>query len=141
MYQPLSQQAAALKSLSRGQHYTPERTLDTSALSSKGSQPKSRASTTPLQRLGQQALRKTRSHLGSDVPVSQQQHLVVEGDESTQIIPHPAATNAINSSTLKGSEDLIVPSSEDENESEGVEDTIGGSQAQLDLAKFAFTPK
>jgi len=141
MYQPLSQQAAALKSLSRGQHYTPERTLDTLVLGSKGSQPKSRASTTPLQRLGQQALRKTRSHLGSDVPVSQQQHLVVEGDESTQIIPHPAATNAINSSTIKGSEDLIVPSSEDENESEGVEDTVGGSHAQLDLAKFAFTPK
>jgi exonuclease-1 len=141
MYQPLSRQAAALKSLSQGQHYTHERTLDTPALGSKGLQPKSTASTTPLQRLGQQALRKTRSHLGSDVPVSQRQHPVVEGGESAQIITHPAALNTVDSSTLKGSEDLIVPSSEDENESEGVEDTIGGSQAQLDLAKFAFTPK
>jgi hypothetical protein len=141
MYQPSSRQAAALKSLSRGQHGTHERTLDTPALGSKGLQPKSTASTTPLQRLGQQALRKTRSYLGSDVLVPQQQHPVVEGDESAQIITHPAVLNTINPSTLKGSEDLIVPSSEDENESEGVEDTIGGSQAQLDLAKFAFTPK
>ena len=138
MYQPLSQQAAALKSLNRGQYYTQERTLDTSALGSKGLQPESPAFMTPLQRLGQQALRKTRSRLG---PVSQQQRPVVKGDEPAQTITHPAALNTINSSTLKGSEDLIVPSSEDENESEGVEDTIGGSQVPLDLTKFAFTPK
>jgi hypothetical protein len=93
---------------------------------------------TPLQRLGQQALRKTRSCLG---PVSRQQHPVVKDDEPAQIIAHPAVLDIINPSTLKGSEDLIVPSSEDENESEGVEDTIGGGQVPLDLAKFAFTPK
>lgn len=138
MYQPLSQQAAALKSLNRGQHYIQERTLNTSALGSKRSQPESTAFMTPLQRLGQQALRKTRSCLG---PVSRQQHPVVKDDEPAQIIAHPAALDTINPSTLKGSEDLIVPSSEDENESEGVEDTIGGGQVPLDLAKFAFTPK
>lgn len=136
MYQPLPQQAAALKSLSRGQHYTQERTLDTPALGSKASQPESTAFMTPLQRLGQQALRKTRSRPG---PVSQQQQPVVKSDEPAQTITHPAALNTVNPSTVKGSEDLIVPSSEDENESEGVEDTIGGSP--LDLAKFAFTPK
>jgi exonuclease 1 len=138
MYQPLSQQAAALKSLNRGQHYIQERTLGTSAHGSKGSQPESTAFMTSLQRLGQQALRKTRSRLG---PASQQQHPVVKGDEPAQTIAHPAALNTVNPSTLKGSEDLIVPSSEDENESEGVEVTIGGSQVPLDLAKFAFTPK
>jgi exonuclease-1 len=140
-YQQLSQQAAALKSLSQSQDCTQERNPGPSTLGLGVSQRKLRGNMTPLQRLGQQALRKTRPHLGADTSAPQQQILVVEGDEPVERVVHSMAHGTTSSSTLKGSEDLVVPNSEDENESDGAEEPVGGIKVQLDLAKFVFTPK
>jgi exonuclease 1 len=139
-YQPLSQQATALKSLSQSHNDTQGTGFRHSPLGLGVAQQKTRESTTPLQRLGQQALRNTEAGLGADTLPPQQKLLVAGGDEPVERVVHsmPGTTDLF---TAKGSEDLVVPDSEEENESDGAEETVGGIPAQLDLARFAFTPK
>jgi exonuclease-1 len=143
MYQPLSQQAAALKSLSQGSGpgRTQELDLKPLGVGLAVSQKKPRESMTPLQRLGQEALKNQKPCLGADKLAPRQQILVAECDEPVENNVHPTVPRTANSTIVKGSEDLVVPNSEDENESDGVEETVRGVQAHLDLAKFAFTSK
>jgi exonuclease-1 len=140
VYQPLSQQAAALKSLSPGHNGTQGPDLKPSTVGSGVTPQKTRESTTPLQRLGQQALRTMKPGLGADPLPPQQKLLMADGDEPVESVLHsmPSTTHV---STAKGSEDLVVPDSEEENESDRAEETVGGIPAQLDLARFAFTPR
>ena len=140
-YQSLSQQAVALSSLNRSQKQVQEANLGSSAVGLKGPQRVPRVPMTPLQRLGQQAMRKVTPHLGMEASASQQRLLFVEVDESVGSLADPIAPSTTTSSTFKGSEDLDRPKSEDEDESDGAEERSRGAQAHLDLAKFIFTPK
>ena len=141
LYQPSSQQAAALRLLGQDRDRTHEELLGLSALGSEETQPKPRVLMTPVQRLGQEAARKTRPPLGVDASPPQQRLLEVEREESVESVVQSATASTLDSSTLKGSEDVVVPSSEDENESNGAEETGGGIQVHLDITRFAFTPK
>ena len=141
MHQPLSQQANALKSLTRSQNQAPGPNHGRSTIGLEGWQGKPRVPITPLQRLGQQAIGKTITHLEAEAPASPQQLLPIAVAESPERFAHPTVLSATSSSTIKGSEDLVVHNSEDENESDGAEETVGGAQAHVDLAKFVFTPK
>lgn len=132
MYQPLSKQVAALKSMGQCQVHAEEPYVKSPALGLGVSQRKPKETMTPLQRLGQQALRNTKQRPGADTIAPQQQHLVMDGDEPVERVVHPMAPSTTNSTTVKGSEDL-VPNSEDENESEGAEVTTEDVQAHLDL--------
>ena len=141
MHQPLSQQAIALKSLTRCQNQAPGPNYGSSTTGLKGPHGKPKVPTTPLQRLGQQAVGETLTHLVVEAPASPQQLLPIAVAESFEKFAHPAVLSTTRSSTFKGSEDLVVHNSEDENESDGAEETVGGGQAYLDLARFVFTPK
>jgi hypothetical protein len=73
--------------------------------------------------------------------VPQQLPLAMESDKPVERVIHPMALGTAESTTGKGSEDLVVPNSEDENESDGSEVTAGEVQAPFDLARFAFKPR
>ncbi len=120
-YQPSSQQASALRSLSTSQNSKEKVTIGAAALTRKSTSEPLRRPLTPLQRLGQQALQKTE-------PVVQV--------TNRQSIPPPT-----NPATLLAgpSEDLTVPNSEDESGSDAEEP--GTLQRHLNLAQFSFTQK
>lgn len=139
-YQPSSQQATALRSLGQSQDRAQLQVARPLALDSKGPQLKPKAPVIPMQRLSQQARRKTRLHL--EAKVAPQRHILpVDTDGQGEDVFHDSAPSISNSSTLRGSEDLIVPEREDDNESDGEEETVGGVQRHLDFTNFAFTPK
>jgi exonuclease-1 len=141
IYQPLSRQVAALKSV--GQRQIPAQVphLKPPALGLEVSQKKPEETMTPLQRLGQQALRKTKQRPWLDTMIPQQQLSAMGGDEPGERVVRSVLPRTTKSTTVKGSEDLVVPDSEDENESDGSEVTAGDVQAHLDLTKFAFKPR
>lgn len=91
---------------------------------------------TPLQRPGQNALTKSRSmdRLGARTPVTGPRDSGYESDfaagRSTVTTPAP---------THQGSEDLLVPNSDDEDGDS--RDNPRPNQPSLDLKRFSFTPK
>lgn len=141
IYQPLSRQVAALKSVGQRQVRAQAPRLKPPALGLEVSQKKPKETMTPLQRLGQQALRKTKQRPWLDTMIPQQQLSAMGGDEPGERVVRSVLPRTTKSTTVKGSEDLVVPDSEDENESDGSEVTAGDVQAHLDLTKFAFKPR
>ncbi|KAL2014391.1 hypothetical protein VTN00DRAFT_1916 [Thermoascus crustaceus] len=91
---------------------------------------------TPLQRLGQNALTKSRSmdRLGARTPVTGPRDSGYESDFGAG--RPPVTTRAPNH---RGSEDLLVPNSDDEDGDS--RDNPRPNQPSLDLKRFSFTPK
>ena len=119
-FQPSSQQANALRSLSTSQHSKEKVSIGASALGRKVSSAPLQRPMTPLQRLRQQALKESQ-------PIVQ----------TTTHLSTPPATNP--AASLAGpSEDLIVPNSEDESGSDA--EKAGTLQRHMNLAEFSFTP-
>jgi exonuclease-1 len=88
---------------------------------------------TPLQRMGKAALGRSNS---INIPTK------LRDAESTETEPRPQArspvTKGFSFSGTQGSEDLIVPDSEDDEDLEDEPST--GRSATLDLKRFSFTP-
>jgi hypothetical protein len=141
MYQSLSQQVAALKRMGSRQIRGQESNAEAAALGLGVSQKEPKETMTPRQRLGQQALRNIKQRSRADKMVPEQFPLTMESDKPVERVIHPMALGTADSTTGKGSEDLVVPNSEDENESDGSEVTAGDVQAPFDLARFAFKPR
>jgi hypothetical protein len=141
MYQSLSQQVAALKHMGQRQIRAQESHAEAAALGLGVSQKKPKETMTPIQRLGQQALRNTKQRPRADKIGPRQLPLSMDSDKPTERVINPMALGTADSTTGKGSEDLVVPNSEDENESDGSEVTAGDAQADFDLARFAFKPR
>lgn len=142
MHQPLSQQAAALKSLVEPQPRARKSDLNLESLGLGVSLKKPREPTTPLQCLGHHALQNAKPAVRADTSAPQQRLWAAGNNELFESNVQPLAPGASHSTKVKGSEDLVVPSSDDERESDGAEEeTLGQIKTHLDLAKFAFTPK
>jgi len=141
MYQSLSQQVAALKHMGQRQIRPQESHAEAAALGLGVSQKKPKETMTPIQRLGQQALRNIKQRPRADKIGPRQLPLSMDSDKPAERVVNPVALGTADSTTGKGSEDLVVPNSEDENESDGSEVTAGDAQADFDLARFAFKPR
>ncbi|RAL12350.1 putative exonuclease [Aspergillus homomorphus CBS 101889] len=102
--------------------------------------PPRRGRTTPLQRLGQSALARSRSlsHLSSSLAAFRASKVSITPVEAPK--SSPSSTHNLMT-TCHGSEDMIIPDSEDEEELEEPEDEATGGRpipVAIDLKRFCF---
>ena len=136
-YQSSSLQASALNSLRQGQGDEDKVKLGLEALSTIASSKASRKLKTPLQQLGERALRKTKSELGVTTARVHDEPPVDIGYESDGGPPLVVGKLLVQ---LKGSEDLLVPNSDEEGDDTS-ETEQRPSGFWKNLGKYAFTPK
>ncbi|KAF7502061.1 hypothetical protein GJ744_007608 [Endocarpon pusillum] len=125
---PSHQQAAALKSLGSSQSSTEKVKLGLAALDSATHSFMQQRPMTPLQQLGQQVLDTSRSsdcisHGGS------------RGDRPRA----GSRVEQVSKVNVQGSEDLLVPKSEDERSEVSEIEDVEPVRRHIDLARFAFT--
>jgi exonuclease-1 len=88
---------------------------------------------TPLQRMGHAAL--TRSH---SINFPTKLRLADSMESQSDTSPMPAESYVTGGSSAQGSEDLIIPDSEDEEEDEEGETRMSARAKPLDLKRFSF---
>ena len=129
------QQAAALRSLGQPQSSAQKVRLGLAALDSVGQPEKQQRPLSPPQQLGQQAFYKsaTTSYTGGNTsPTSQP----IPGDTTSGAEPPLTTVQIVG---VQGSEDLLVPYSEDEASELSEIDGVEPVRQSLDLTRFAFT--
>jgi exonuclease 1 len=128
------QQAAALRSLGKTQSSAQKMKLGLSALESAARLDVKQRPLTPLQQLGQRALHKSRtpnSTSGGQSPVLRS----TPGSARAETKP---PINEVLEANAQGSEDLLVPNSEDEASELSEIDGVKPVRQNLDLATFVF---
>jgi exonuclease 1 len=129
------QQAAALKSLGQTQSPSQKVKLGLAALDSAAHLQMQQRPLTPLQQLGQRAFHKTRSPSYNNGTPSAASH----GVAVTAAAATGPSVNIVREVRVQGSEDLLVPKSDDEaSEVSEIED-VEFVRRNVDLTRFAFT--
>jgi exonuclease 1 len=133
--QSSSQQAAALRSLSQFQSPGEKVKLGLAALNSAPRLESQRRPMTPLERLGQRALKSSSISLHGDQGMS-----VTSDPEAGKVeAGDDAQTGSVLEVNIQGSEDLLVPNSEDDASESSEVDNPKPLTRTLDLTRFAFT--